>query len=294
MGKLETFNEYRTLLFSIAYRMLGSATDAEDILQDAFLRWQGASEADVRTPRSYLSAVVTRLCIDQLRSAQARREVYVGPWLPEPIFTERAPEMTSTVELAESLSLAFLRLLESLGPVERAVFLLREVFGYSYPEITSIVGKGEANCRQMARRAQQHLRENRPRFRVSNEQQERVTQRFIEVCAGGDMQGLLNMLADEVTLASDGGGKVQAARNILHGASNVARFIFGVIGKIPPGSDVKMEVSEINGQPTMVAYLDGALNSVIALDCQGDQIMGINIVLNPDKLGAVVAALGGD
>ncbi len=287
MSNLETFNEHRTLLFSIAYRMLGSATDAEDIVQEAFLRWQTASDADVRTPRSYLSTVVTRLCIDHLRSAQARREVYVGPWLPEPVLTAQMPDLASTVELAESLSFAFMLLLENLGPEERAVFLLREVFDYSYVEIASIVGKSEANCRQMVSRARQHLHERRPRFQASREQQEEVTQKFIEVCSGGDMQALLSMLAPEVTLTSDGGGKVQAAHNILHGASNVARFLFGVINKLPPGAVLTTQLAEINGQPGVVVYLDGELNSTIVLDCAGGTIAAINIVLNPDKLGAV-------
>lgn len=289
MSKLETFNEYRTLLFSIAYRMLGSATDAEDIVQEAYLHWQDADAAEIRAPRSYLSTVVTRLCIDHVRSAQARREVYVGPWLPEPILTGGMPEMTGTVELAESLHFAFLLLLESLGPTERAVFLLREVFSYSYPEIAQMVGKSEANCRQMAHRAQERLREKRPRFQVSREQQEGITQRFIEVCAGGDMQGLLSMLATDVTLASDGGGKVQAARNVLHGPTNVARFLFGVLAKIPPGSSLTTQVVEINGQPGIVGYIDGKPSSVISFDCEGNQIVGINIVINPDKLGSLCA-----
>ena len=289
-SKLDTFSEYRTLLFSIAYRMLGSAADAEDIVQEAFLRWQAASDEQVRAPRAYLSTVVTRLCIDQVRSAQARREVYVGPWLPEPILTARMPEMMGTAELAESLSFAFLLLLESLGPVERAVFLLREVFDYSYPEIAGIVGKSEANCRQMVKRAREHLRERRPRFEVSREQQEKVTRRFLEVCAGGDMQGLLSMLSGEVTLASDSNGKVQAARNILHGASSVARFLFGVLAKLPAGQAITARMTEINGQPGIAVYIDGEPNSVIALDVEGDRITAVNMVLNPDKLDSVRGA----
>lgn len=287
MSSLETFNQYRPLLFSIAYRMLGSASDAEDIVQEGFLRWQSASEDEVRSPKSYLSTVATRLCIDQLKSACARREVYVGPWLPEPILTGEMPEMTQTVELADSISFAFLLLLESLGPVERAAFLLREVFDYSYPEVAAIIGKSEANCRQMVHRAQQHLKERRPRFEVSREQQERVTQRFLEVCAGGDMQGLLSMLAPEVTLASDGGGKVQAARNVLHGPVNISRFLFGVISKLPQRSELMTKITEVNGQPGVIVYIDGKPNSVITIDLAGGQIIGVNIVVNPDKLRAL-------
>jgi len=291
--KAESFTQHRALLFSIAYRMLGSASDAEDVLQDAYLRWQSAEDADVRTPRSYLSAVVTRLCIDELRSARARREVYVGPWLPEPILTNQMPDMTNTVELSESLSFAFLLLLEKLSPVERAVFLLREVFDYEYSEIASIVDKSEANCRQMVRRARQHLREKRPRFEVSREEQEEVTRRFVEVCGGGDMQGLLALLAPDVTLASDGGGKVQAARNVIHGASNVARFILGVLDKVAANSSTwSAQLTEINGQPGIVMIVDGKVDSVTTLDYAGDRIAGVNIVINPDKLGAIQQGAG--
>lgn len=287
MSRVDTFNEYRPLLYSIAYRMLGSATEAEDILQEAYLRWQRAPEAEVRSPRSYLSAVVTRLCIDELRSARVRREVYVGPWLPEPVMTAGMPDMTRTAELSESLSFAFLLLLEHLTPVERAVFVLREVFDYDYAEIATIAGKSEANCRQMVHRAQKYLRERRPRFKVSREEQEQVTRQFIRVCEGGDMQGLISMLAPEVTLATDGGGKVQAARNIIKGQDMVARFIFGVLSKVPPGSTLTTELDEVNGQIGLVNYLDGTLNSVILLECEGTQIRSVNIVANPDKLRSV-------
>lgn len=286
-SKLNVFNERRTLLFSIAYRMLGSAADAEDVVQEAFLRWQEADEDAVQSLRSYLSTIVTRLCIDQLRSARAQREVYVGPWLPEPILTGQRPDLTSTVELAESLSTAFLLVLESLGPTERAVFLLREVFDYSYSEIAAIVGKSEANCRQMARRAQQHLREHRPRFQVSRDQQEKVTQRFLEVCAGGDMASLLNMLAPDATMTTDSGGKVQAARNVVRGQSNVARFIFGVLGKLPIGSKMSAQITEVNGQPGVLTYVDGVLNSVMTLDFDGEHILAVNAMMNPDRLRGI-------
>lgn len=286
-SKVETFNQYRPLLFSIAYRMLGSASDAEDAVQESFLRWEGAADGDVQAPRSYLSAVVTRLCIDELRSARARREVYVGQWLPEPVLTERMPEMTQTVELAESLSFAFLRLLESLGPVERAVFLLREVFDYSYDEIAGIVGKSEANCRQIVKRAQQHLREHRPRFQVSREEQERVTQRFIEVCAGGDMDGLLGMLAPEVVLTADSGGKVHAPLNVLHGPANVARFFMGVLRKLGPAAKIEAHIAEVNGQPGLLIYVNGQLDDILMFEIGPGGIEGINMVNNPDKIARI-------
>jgi RNA polymerase sigma-70 factor, ECF subfamily len=282
VSSIEAFNRHRGLLFSIAYRMLGSAADAEDILQEAYLRWQRAPEEDVKSAKSYLSAVVTRLCIDQLRSAQARREVYVGPWLPEPVITGEMPDLANTVELAESLSMAFLVVLESLSPVERAVFLLREVFGYEYAEIAAIVGKSEANCRQITRRAQQRIREGRPLFHTTREQQERVTSEFLQACAGGNLDSLMALLTDNVVLMTDGGGKVQAARNPVYGRSNAARFILGVLAKAPP--DFSVTLQEINGQPGFVTYAGGQVNSVLVLDVEGERIRGVYIVANPDKL----------
>ncbi|HYP41898.1 MAG TPA: RNA polymerase sigma-70 factor [Chloroflexia bacterium] len=282
---VEVFNKHRALLFSIAYRMLGSAADAEDILQEAFLRWQRANEEEVRSPRSYLSAVVTRLCIDQLRSAKARREVYVGPWLPEPIMTQHMPDMTGTQELAESLSIAFLVVLESLSPVERAVFLLREVFGYDYAEIARIVGKSEANCRQITHRAQQRIHERRPRFHATHEQQERVTQEFMRACANGNLHGLMALLTNNAVLMSDGGGKAQAARNPIYGPNNIARFILGILAKSPPNVSIRLD--EVNGQPGIVTSLAGETIAVLVLDVQDEQIRGVHIVANPDKLQAL-------
>ena len=290
MNKVETFNQHRGLLFSIAYRMLGSAADAEDVLQEAFLRWQGAPEVEVRSPRSYLTAVVTRLSIDELRSARARREVYVGEWLPEPLPTSGSPELAGTVELAETISTAFLLLLEKLNPVERAVFLLREVFDYEYAEIASIVGKSEANCRQMVRRAREHLREGRPRFQVSREQQEAVAHKFLEVCAGGDMNALLSMLSVDSVMLSDGGGKARAAMLPIYGREKVARFVFGVIEKLlreNPGATFTARVIELNGQPAVATYCDSVLNSTIEFDFDGEKITRVFIVVNPDKLALV-------
>ena len=287
MDSVETFNQHRGRLFSIAYRMLGSAADAEDVLQDAFLRWQSAPEAEVRSPGSYLTAVVTRLSIDELRSARARREVYVGEWLPEPVPTAGSPELAGTVELAETISTAFLLLLEKLNPVERAVFLLREVFDYEYPEIAQIVGKSEANCRQMVRRAREHLRAGRPRFQVSREQQEAVARKFIEVCAGGDMNALLGMLAEDAVIVTDGGGKAQAAINPIYGREKVARFLFGVIQKLlreNPGADFAASITELNGKPAVLTYIGGVLNGTLEFEFDGEHITSMYSVVNPDKL----------
>ncbi len=258
----------RPRLFSIAYRMLGSVMEAEDAVQEAYLRWRRASGGEVRSEKAYLSAVVTRLCIDRLRSARARREEYVGPWLPEPLPDERAPDVAETVALEDSLSMAFLVLLESLTPVERAVFLLREVFGYEYAEIAGIVGKSEANCRQISRRARASVAARRPRFERSPEQGERLMREFLEACAAGDMGGLLAVLADDVTLWSDGGGKTRAARNPIHGAANVARFLFGTLQKAPTGFAVRP--ARINGSPGLVGYFgDGRPQSATAFGLSG-------------------------
>ena len=229
---VDVFNSHRPLLFSIAYRMLGSVTDAEDILQEAYLRWERASDEDVRSPQSYLTTIVTRLSIDQLRKEKSRRETYVGAWLPEPLMTSYTPNLTGNIELAESLSVAFLLLLETLAPVERAVFLLREVFSYEYPEIARIVGKSESNCRQIVRRAQAHLRDRRPRFPVSYEHQEQLIRSFVQACTDGNMDGLVNLLTTDITFISDGGGKAQAALNPIYGVEKATRFILAITAKL--------------------------------------------------------------
>ena len=286
-ARTEDFERHRSLLFSIAYRMLGSVTDAEDIVQEAYLRWREVHEAEVRSPKSYLSAVVTRLSIDRLRSVWAQREEYVGPWLPEPLVSNRAEEGADLIQLDESLSMAFLVLLESLNPVERAVFLLREV-DYEYEEISRIVGKSEANCRQIARRARQSVAARPPRFERSPEQEERLTQRFVETCMSGDMEGLLELLSEDVTLWSDGGGKVAAASYPIHGPERVARFLLGVLRTFPPGFFTRRV--QVNGAPGVVGYVNGRPTSVVALDVANDRLRGVRIVVNPEKLRAIPPA----
>jgi RNA polymerase sigma-70 factor, ECF subfamily len=279
------FERHRSLLFSIAYRMLGSVADAEDIVQEAYLRWQGVSEKEVRSPKSYLSAVVTRLSIDRLRSASARREEYVGPWLPEPLLADQAEEAVAPAELDESLSMAFLVLLESLNPVERAVFLLREVLDYDHDAISRIVGRSESNCRQIARRARQSVAARRPRFEHSPEQEERLTRQFVEACTSGDMEGLLGLLSEDVTLWSDGGGKVAAAPYPIHGPERVARFLLGVLRTVPAGFFA--QPVKVNGGPGVVGYVDGRPTGVVALDVADGRLRGVRIVVNPDKLRAI-------
>ncbi|ABG05293.1 RNA polymerase, sigma-24 subunit, ECF subfamily [Rubrobacter xylanophilus DSM 9941] len=281
MSRDEVFEEHRPLLFSIAYRMLGSVMDAEDVVQEAFVRWRGAGE--VRSPRAYLSSVVTRLCIDQLRSARARREEYAGPWLPEPLAAEPAAD---PAVLDETLSMAFLVLLESLSPVERAVFLLREVFDYGYAEIAEIVGKSEANCRQIARRARQSVAARRPRFDVSPGEGERLVRRFVEASMSGDMEGLLQVISEDITLWTDGGGRVRAARNPIHGADRVARFLLGVIPEAPEGLEIRY--ARVNGQPGIVSYYaDGTAQGAAAFDISGGRIRAVRYVINPEKLRGI-------
>lgn len=288
-ARTEDFEQHRSLLFSIAYRMLGSVTDAEDIVQEAYLRWQEVPEAEVRSPRSYLSAVVSRLSIDRLRSAQAKREEYVGPWLPEPLLSEQAEEVAVPDELRESLSMAFLVLLESLNPVERAVFLLREVFDYDYEEISRIVGKSEDNCRQIARRARQSVAARRPRFERSPEQEERLTQQFLEACMSGDMEGLVGWLSEDVTLWSDGGGKVATAPYPIHGPERVARFLLGVLRTGPSGFSARP--ARINGGPGIVGYVEGHPMSVVALEVVDGRLRSIRLVVNPEKLRTIPPSL---
>jgi RNA polymerase sigma-70 factor (ECF subfamily) len=278
----QIFNQYRWLLFSIAYRMLSSATDAEDIVQEAFLRWLQASEEEVQSPRAYLSTVVVRLCIDQLRSARAQREVYVGPWLPEPVPTGQYQELTETAVLAESLSFAFLVMLENLGPLERAVLLLREVFEYEYAEIAAIVGKSETNCRQTLHRARQHLGQRRARFDVSRRQQEHITSQFLHAITSGDMQGLLNLLTDDVVFTADGGGKAKAGVKPVRGRNNVARGTLSGLRSLLPVMQTRIE--EVNGQPAIAGYVDGRLYGVVILDFENGHVRSIYAVLNPDKL----------
>ncbi len=283
-GSSEVFGELRPLLFSIAYRMLGSVMDAEDVVQDAYVRWREASDTDVRSPRAYLATMVTRLCINQLRSARVQREVYVGPWLPEPLVTEPTPDPSSSLELAESLSMAFLVLLERLSPIERAVFLLHEVFDFEYAEIARIVEKTEANCRQILTRARKHVGAPRARFEADPRQAEGLMQRFTQAAGAGDMDGLLAVLAGDITLWADGGGKVPgAALKPVRGATSVARFVMGIMRRIVP-PETTVRPAEINGQPGFIAYVTGRPQAALIFDIRDERIHTIYAIGNPDKL----------
>ena len=278
------FTETRPLLFSIAYRMLGSVADAEDVVQDAYLRWQRTPDLDVREPRAYLTTVVTRLAINQLQSARARRETYVGPWLPEPLVTEHVPDSSAAVELAESLSMAFLVMLERLSPIERAVLLLHDVFDFDHAEIARIVDKSEANCRQLLSRAKKHVVADEARFDVDREQAARLTQRFTDAARAGDIDAMLAVLADDITLWADGGGKVPgAALRPIHGADAVARFISDRTERsASPGRTTRP--LQINGQPGFVVYMSGRPLTALIFHVRDGRIRTIYAVGNPDKL----------
>jgi RNA polymerase sigma-70 factor (ECF subfamily) len=281
--RLAAFDQYRSLLFSVAYRMLGSVADAEDMLQETFIRWQQAPDDDIRSPRAFLVTIISRLCINHLQSARVQREEYVGQWLPEPIVTGPGSDPLAVIRVDESLSMAFLVLLERLTPVERAVFLLREVFEYEYSDIAAVLGQSEANCRQILRRARQHVRAMRPRFKVSARKQSDLLERFLQAAGSGDLDGLVGLLADDVVLHSDGGGKAIAVPNVVHGVHGVTRGILGGLKKIVP-RDLVRRLAQINGAPGVISYLHGKPFSVLTLDVLKGRIQAIYIVTNPEKL----------
>jgi RNA polymerase sigma-70 factor (ECF subfamily) len=285
-ARLAAFNQYRGLLFSVAYRMLGSVADAEDMLQETFLRWQQAAAGEVQSARAYLVTIITRLCINQLNSARVRREEYVGEWLPEPLVSDPESDPMGLVKVDESLSMAFLFLLERLTPMERAVFLLREVFDYEYAEIAGALGQTEANCRQILRRARQHVGDVRRRFDASARAHSDLLGRFIKATRSGDLQGLVNMLADDVVLHTDGGGKAAALPHEVHGAEAVATTILKRMGSDVP-RDAVSRLARINGDPGFVGYVNGKVFSAITLDVQEGRIQGIYIVTNPEKLSRI-------
>ena len=286
--RLAMFDQHRSLLFSIAYRMLGSVTDAEDMLQETFIRWQQASDSneEIRSPRAFLVTIISRLCINHLQSARVQREEYVGQWLPEPIVTGPGSDPLEMVRVDESLSMAFLVVLERLTPVERAVFLLREVFEYEYAEIADFLGLSEANCRQILGRAKGHVSEVRPRFATSERKRDDLLEGFLRATSSGDMEGLLALLATDVVLHADGGGKAAAAPNLIHGARNVARGAVGALNKLLP-KNLENRVISINGEAGVVSYLNGKPYSVLTVEVREGRIQSIYIVSNPDKLAHV-------
>jgi RNA polymerase sigma-70 factor (TIGR02957 family) len=283
----QLLEELRPVAFAIAYRMLGSVSEAEDVVQEALLRVHQALEAgeQIASPRAFAATVATRLAINELRSARARRERYVGEWLPEPIITDDPEDPARHAETADSLSMAMLVLLESLSPEQRAVLLLHDVFDYGYPEIAPIIGKSEDNVRQLATRARRHVAQRRPRFQTTREQRDELARRFFQATEQGDLAGLEALLAHDVELTGDGGGKVPALARSLRGRSRVARTVINYYRMVASIPGVSMRSVEVNGGPGAL-YLDPQQRviGVMALDIAGGQITGINGIVNPDKL----------
>ncbi|GAA2020472.1 RNA polymerase sigma-70 factor [Nakamurella flavida] len=277
------FTAHRALLFTIAYEMLGSAADAEDVVQDVWVRWSGAAGdpdgEQIRHPRAYLARITTRLALNRLRTLSRQREDYVGPWLPEPLLT--APDLLDNVLLTESVSMAMLVVLETLTPRERAVFLLREVFGFDHDEIGVAVGCSAAAARQTAHRAREHVRARRPRFDPDPAALESAMAGFLGALGTGDLQALMDLMAPDVVLLSDGGGKRQAARRPLHGADPVSRFLLGVVAKNDP---FRVELRSVNGAPGWLVHSADGLDSVVQLVVSDGRIAQVLFVRNPDKL----------
>jgi RNA polymerase sigma-70 factor, ECF subfamily len=282
---MEQFESYRPLLFSIAYRMLASVAEAEDIVQDTYLRYCQTPPESIGSHKAFLSTIVTRLCLNHLQSARAQREVYVGPWLPEPLLTESETDLSPTeqAEVHESISMAFLVLLERLTPVERAVFLLREVFEYSYAEIASIVEKEEVTCRQILRRAKKFLAEHRPRFKPSPEQHRQILHRFMQAIEAGNLEGLMQLLSAEVTMWADGGGRLRgAATRPLYGPIAVGRFVVASLRYIQ--GTLASDIVEVNGEPAIVLRVDGRPFVIVNVSIEQRLIREIRVIGNPDKL----------
>ncbi|MET7889285.1 RNA polymerase sigma-70 factor [Streptomyces avermitilis] len=286
----EVFVAHRPVLMGVAYRMLGRVADAEDVVQEAWLRWSGADRSEVREPRRYLVRVTTRLAIDRLRQLQSRNEAYVGPWLPEPYLTDfgdTVPDAAERAVLADSVSLAVLVVLESLSPLERAVFVLREAFGYPFADIAATLERSEAAVRQLAGRARKHVDERRPRYEVDPAERRDLTERFLVAAAEGDLEGLMSMLAPDVRLVGDSGGRAQAPLRVLESADKVGRFLVGVSRK--GVADASFRFLEANGGPALLVLSAGKPDSIFQLDVADGRIQCVYIIRNPEKLVSLSA-----
>jgi RNA polymerase sigma-70 factor (ECF subfamily) len=288
MTEVDLFQSHRPALFAVAYRMLGSATEAEDVLQDAWLRFSSAQPAGLRSIKAYLTTIVTRLCLDRLKSARATREEYVGTWLPEPVATDDRSEPEGSLALTESVTLAFIVLLETLTPEERAVFLLREVFDYEYEEIGGMLDTTPANCRQLFHRARGRIAEGKPRFRATVEEKRPLVERFVRAFSEGSEAALTSILAEDVGFWSDGGGKAPAARRPIFGREQVVRLLVGIRRAAPatgvPLESVTLDIAEVNGEPAVVLRVAGRLDGIYVMTVEHDAIAAIRVVRNPDKL----------
>lgn len=278
----EPFAHHRNLLFKVAYDLLGSVADAEDVVQDTWLRWSGAEREDVRDPRAYLVRIATTQALNRLRTNRSRRETYIGPWLPEPLVEpDPAEHIVEQAAREHNVSIAMLIVLETLSPAERAIFVLREVFGMSHDEIAFTLDRSAASVRQMAHRARAHVNARRPRFESDATEQRQVTERFLTACATGDLSTLLALLAPDVTLVSDGGGLAKAARRPIEGADKVARFMIGIVQE---AADLDVRFALVNGTVGVVGYHDDNAETVALLDMADGRISAVYIVVNPAKL----------
>ena len=288
---IDAFTAHRQLLFGIAYRMLGRVAEADDMVQETWLRWQKQDATEVQSPKAWLVSTITRLCIDQLRSARHQREEYYGVWLPEPLVESAASSPEESAALADSLTMAFMLMLETLSPVERAVFLLREVFDYDYVDIARIVGKTEANCRQIVRRAKAQLpaaTHASAGEAVPSEQAQRVVQKFLAATATGEVSDLVALLTEDATLLSDGGGRVAAAGRPVHSADHISRFLVGIRRR--SNGKAEFRFARVNGRHGALVMVDGRLNRAISFDLEGERVRTIYIVRNPEKLRHLAAA----
>ncbi|MFJ9330172.1 RNA polymerase sigma factor SigJ [Streptomyces sp. NPDC101230] len=290
----EVFEEHRPVLTGVAYRMLGRVADAEDVVQEAWLRWSSVAQEGIREPRAFLVRITTRLAIDRLRHLTSRREAYVGPWLPEPVVTgfggsgPTAPDAAERAVLADSVSLAVLVVLESLSPLERAVFVLREAFGFPYAEIAAALDRTEAAVRQLAGRARRHVAERKPRYDVDPAERRDLTERFLAAASGGSVEQLMALLAPDVRLVSDAGGKAKAALRVIEGAGRVGRFLAAVGQEVGPEWDVR--IAEFNGGPGVACFVGGKADTFFQIEMRDGIIQCIYIVRNPDKLAGLSAA----
>jgi RNA polymerase sigma-70 factor, ECF subfamily len=280
----DVFEQHRSLLFGIAYRMIGTVPEAEDAVQEAFLRWQGSTKTEIiSSPRAFLVTIVSRICLDHLRSARTRREQYVGQWLPEPVLTNNSGDAVSNLKMRDSLSIAFLLLLQRLTPAERAVFVLREVFDLDFEQIGDIIKKSEINCRQILRRARKYAAESRARFEASPQQRDTLLREFLLATASGNLEQLVGLLADDVAFYSDGGGTAPAVPNVVVGVDKVGRLLLGALKKFVP-SDVTRHAIEANGHPAIASYAQGKPRSLTCLDIYDGRIKNIYLITTSTKL----------
>ncbi|HBK45308.1 MAG TPA: RNA polymerase subunit sigma-24 [Xanthomonadaceae bacterium] len=287
MNAEDAFHRQRPRLFSLAYRLLGSRSDAEDVVQDAWLRWQGADPQQIRDPEAWLVTTATRLGLDRLRAAKAARARYAGPWLPEPLHIDESPGPADRRERADEVSVALLALLERLGPEERAAFLLREAFDHDYAQIAELLGHSEANCRQLVHRARERIRAGRPRFEVAPDRHRQLLQRFMEASHRGDRAAITALLADDARLVSDGGGKVTAVVRPLLGAERIAMLYWAVARR---GLGLEVRMGSVNGEPAILRFGGGRLHSATLAVVEHDRIVELMTLMNPDKLPAVSRA----